>query len=146
MLRCLLSMSDQRIVKGKRWILIGGQLIKHSDMLLMPLSGILLQIIQHDTTMTPDLGEGNMAILKQLHQRGPRDAQQIGSLLSRELSVVLDHIDGLSTRQQLSDTQQNSCEFGRQRTVLLAGNLEQREGKITLCGDIFKITICGIAQ
>lgn len=43
-------------------------------MLLMPLLGVLLQIMQHDTTMMIDLSERDMTVFKQLHQCRPGDA------------------------------------------------------------------------
>lgn len=43
-------------------------------MLLMPPFGVLLQIIQHDTTMAVNLNERDMAIFKQLRQCSSGDA------------------------------------------------------------------------
>lgn len=65
---------DQRIIESEQWILLGSQFIKHGDMLLMPLFGVLLQIIQHDTTMMIVLSERDMTVFKQLHQCRPGDA------------------------------------------------------------------------
>lgn len=68
------SPMNQRIVKSKRWILIGGQFIEYGDMFLMPLFGVLLQIIQHDTPMTVNLNVRNIAVFKQPLQCSSGDA------------------------------------------------------------------------
>lgn len=60
-------------------------------------------ITQTETTMPAGLGEGDLPILEELHERRPRHAEQIGGLLGREGRILRDDRDGLAAGKQFRD-------------------------------------------